>query len=162
MTKVGFNLLTWSAKVSEDLYPMTERLKEIGYDGVEVFIGVSDMNAYKAFGKHAKSVDMEVTTVIGLGPDENPVSPDAAVRKKAVDRIKWFVDCADAIGSGLIGGPLHSAFATFTNKAPQEEEYKRSAEVLSEAAEYAADADVILSVEAINRFECYLCNTVRK
>jgi D-psicose/D-tagatose/L-ribulose 3-epimerase len=160
MTKVGFNLLTWSAKVSEDLYPMTERLKEIGYDGVEVFIGVSDMNAYKAFGKHAKSVDMEVTTVIGLGPDENPVSPDAAVRKKAVDRIKWFVDCADAIGSGLIGGPLHSAFATFTNKAPQEEEYKRSAEVLSEAAEYAADADVILSVEAINRFECYLCNTV--
>jgi D-psicose/D-tagatose/L-ribulose 3-epimerase len=160
MTKVGFNLLAWSAKVSEELFPITERLKEIGYDGVEIFIGVSDMEAYKQFGKHAKSLDMEITSVIGLGPDENPISPDAAVRKKAVERIKWFVDCAEAIDSPIVGGPLHSAFATFSDNAPTEDEYKRSAEVLSEAAEYAAKADVMLSVEAINRFECYLCNTV--
>lgn len=160
MTKVGFNLLAWSAKVSEDLYPITERLKEIGYDGVEIFIGVSDLEAYKKFGEHAKSLEMEITSVIGLGPEENPISPNDAIRKKAVDRIKWFVDCAEAIDSRVVGGPLHSAFATFSNKAPDEDEYKRSAEVLSAAAEYAAQADVMLSVEAINRFECYLCNTV--
>ena len=160
MTKVGFNLLAWSAKITEDFYPITERLKSIGYDGVEIFVGDPDMEAYKKFGNHAKSLDMEITTVIGLGPDENPISPDASVRKKAVERIKWFVDCAEILDSRLIGGPLHSAFATFSNNAPQEEEYSRSADVLSEAAEYAEQADVILSVEAINRFECYLCNTV--
>lgn len=160
MTKVGFNLLAWSAKVSEDLFPITERLKEIGYDGVEIFIGVSDQKAYKQYGDYAKSLGLEVTSVIGLGPDENPISHDAKVREKAVERIKWFIDCADEIDCKLIGGPLHSAFATFENKAPDADDYKRSAEVLSKAAEYAAQADVMLAIEAINRFECYLCNTV--
>ncbi len=160
MTKIGFNLLAWSAKVSEELYPITERLKEIGYDGVEIFIGVSDMEACQRFGKHVKNLEMEITSVIGLGPEENPVSPNPATRKNAVDRIKWFIDCAAAIDSRIIGGPLHSAFATFANKAPDEDEYKRSAEVLAAAADYAAQADVMLSVEAINRFECYICNTV--
>jgi len=31
MTKVGFNLLAWSAVVSEELLPVAERLKTIGY-----------------------------------------------------------------------------------------------------------------------------------
>lgn len=160
MTKVGFNLLAWSAKVSEDMFPVTERLKRIGYDGVEIFMGVSDEKAYKQFGNFAKSLDMEVTSVIGLGPGENPISPDAKVREKAVERIKWFIDCAQEMDCKLIGGPLHSAFATFANKAPDEDDYKRSAEVLSQSAEYAAQSNVELAVEAINRFECYLCNTV--
>lgn len=160
MTKVGFNLLAWSAKISEDLFPVTERLKSIGYDGVELFMGVSDEKAYKQYGNFAKSLGLEVTSVIGLGPDENPISSEAKVRKKAVERIKWFIDCAHEMDCKLIGGPLHSAFATFANKAPDEDDYKRSAEVLAKSAEYAAEADIMLSVEAINRFECYLCNTV--
>lgn len=161
-TKVGFNLLAWSAKVSEDLFPIAERLKEIGYDGVEVFLGVSGREDYSHFGKHAKELGLEVTSVIGLGPDENPISPDAGVRKNALERIKWFIDCSEEMGSKLIGGPLHSAFATFANKAPEETEYEWSAEVLSEAGRYAEQADILLVPEAINRFECYLCNTMEQ
>src|SRR5690606_4066286 len=37
-----------------------------------------------------------------------------------------------------------------------------SAEVLRAAGEYAQKADVVFAVEALNRLECYLCNTMEQ
>ena len=99
--------------------------------------------------------------MLGVGPDENPVGESPGIRQKAVDRLKQAIDCSEAFGSRVICGPFHSAFATFTNRRPpDEQEYMWSAEVLHAAGEYAAQANVTLAVEALNRFECYLCNTM--
>jgi len=160
MAKTGFNLLAWSAVISEELLPKVERLKKIGYDGIEIFLGEGDEDLYKRFGKQVKDLGMEMTSVMVLGPDENPISPDDKVRSKGLDKIKWTIDCAHDMNIPLIGGPFHSAFATFYDKAPDEEEYERSAEILSQAGDYAAEAGILLTPEAINRFECYLCNTM--
>src|SRR5690606_22354125 len=87
----------------------------------------------------------------------------SAIRANAVDRLKLAIDCAHALGSRIICGPFHSAFATFANRRPPEDqEYAWSAEVLNAAGEYAAQADVTLTIEALNRFECYLCNTMEQ
>jgi D-psicose/D-tagatose/L-ribulose 3-epimerase len=59
-------------------------------------------------------------------------------------------------------GPFHSAHGFFTKKPPQDEEYQRCAEVLHAAGEYAAQAGITLALEALNRFECYLCNTMEQ
>lgn len=160
MTKVGFNLLAWSAVVSEEMLPIAERLKEIGYDGIECFLGVEDKEVYRKFGQEVNDLGLEMTCVMVMSPEENPISPSAEVRQKGLDRIKWAIDRADDLNAELICGPMHSAFATFADKAPDEDEYKRSAEVLAKAGEYAAEADIMLAPEAINRFECYLCNTM--
>ena len=162
MTKVGFDLLAWSAVVSEDLLPMVERLKKIGYDGIEVFLGIEDKEVYRRFGKQVQDMGLEMSCVMVLGPEENPISASKEVRQKGLDRIKWAIDRADDMNAGLICGPMHSAFATFADKAPDEDEYKRSADVLRKAGEYAAKADILLTPEAINRFECYLCNTMEQ
>ncbi|MEX0929219.1 MAG: sugar phosphate isomerase/epimerase family protein [Balneolales bacterium] len=160
MIKVGFNLLAWSAVLTDELKPVIERIKRIGYDGVECFVGISDDKAYKRIGAHAKDLGLEVSCVMGLGPDENPISPSKAVRKKSVERLKVLIDQTVEMDGKLLCGPMHSAFATFADKAPDEQEYEWSAEVLSQAGDYAAQAGIILGPEAINRFECYLCNTM--
>jgi len=162
MTKVGFNLLAWSAVVSEELLPVAERLKTIGYDGIECFLGAGDKKVYREFGRNISDLGLEVTSVIVLPPEENPISPSAEVRQKGLDRIKWAVDRADDLNAQVICGPFHSAFATFADKAPDEDEYKRSADILAQAGEYAAQADILLAPEAVNRFECYLCNTMEQ
>lgn len=162
MTKIGFNLLAWSAVVSEDLLPIMDRLKEIGYDGVEFLIGSPDEPAYKSLGDHARNIGLEVTSVFVLGKDENIIDPAAAVRTKGLDRIKWAIDRSHDLNSNIICGPFHSAFATFPQHAPQDQEYGWSAEVLHTAGEYAAQADIVLAIEALNRFECYLCNTMKQ
>src|SRR5690606_9631919 len=49
-----------------------------------------------------------------------------------------------------------------TRRPPEDQEYQWSAEVLRAAGEYAQKADVVFAVEALNRFECYLCNTMEQ
>lgn len=162
MNKIGFNLLPWSAGVSNKLNPTLDRLKDIGYDGIESFIGSPDINEYKEMGIYAKNIGLEVTSVFVLGAPENPISVDEKVRKKSLERIKWAVDRAVDLGSKTICGPFHSAHGHFSYEAPVEDEYKRAAEVLHAAAEYAKQADVIFAFEAVNRFETYLCNTMQQ
>ena len=159
--KIGFNLLAWSGGMPDSFLPVTERLKTLGYDGIECFMEEREPSVYRKFGDHLRTIGLEATCVLGVGPDENPVSGSRAVREKAIARLKEAIDCADALGSKIICGPFHSAFATFPDRRPPEDqEYKWSAEVLHAAGEYAAKAKIVLTVEALNRFECYLCNTM--
>jgi D-psicose/D-tagatose/L-ribulose 3-epimerase len=163
MNKIGFNLLVWSGGLPDTFLTISDRLKGIGYDGIECFMEERDKNAYQRFGKHLTSIGLEATCVLGVGPDENPISDSRATREQAIVRLKEAVDCAHALGSRVICGPFHSAFATFTNRhPPEEQEYGWSAEVLHAAGEYAAQANIVLTIEALNRFECYLCNTMNQ
>ncbi len=162
MNKIGFNVLAWSAVVSEKLIPIVDRLKKTGYNGVEFLVGSPDEAAYKKLGAHCQDIGLEVTTVFVLAKEENIIDPSAEVRKNGLDKIKWAVDRSHDLNSKIICGPFHSAFATFAGHAPQEQEYAWSAEMLHKAGEYAAQADVVLAVEALNRFECYLCNTMQQ
>lgn len=156
-------MLVWSGGIPDSFLQITERLKAIGYDGIECFMQERDVSLYKKFGAHLRQIGLEATCVLGVGADENPASDSAAVRQKAFERLKQAVDCAEAIGSKVICGPFHSAFATFTNRQPpKDDEYKWSAEVLHNAGEYAGGARIVLAVEALNRFECYLCNTMEQ
>jgi D-psicose/D-tagatose/L-ribulose 3-epimerase len=160
MIKIGFNILAWTADVSEKSLPLADRLKQIGYDGVECFIGSPDVNGYKRFGNHARELGLDTTAVTVVDKDTNPVDSSSAIRAKALDRIKWVIDRAHDMHATVLCGPFHSAHATFSRQAPDEQEYQRAAEVLHAAGDYAAQANITLALEALNRFECYLCNTM--
>ena len=157
---IGFNLLAWSAPISEKMHPIAERLKTIGYDGIECFIDNQDVAAYQQFGAHLQQLGLRSTTVTVVGPNENPASNSATIREQAIDFLKGAIDRAHAMGATVICGPIHSAFATFSRREPQPDEYAHSAEVLNAVGDYARQAGIVLAVEALNRFECYLCNTM--
>lgn len=160
MPKLGFNLLVWTASITDAYFPHIERLKKIGYDGIELCMGQQETGPYRRVRQVVKDLDLGITCVSVLGPEANPVSRDKAVRARAVDALKWNIDRTVDCGATLLCGPLHSAFATFTRADIQPEEYQWSAEVMRAAGDHAREAGVTLALEALNRFECYLCNTV--
>ena len=162
MHRIGFNLLPWSATVSEALYSHIERIREIGYDGIECSMGAQDARAYRRLGAFLADLDMASTVCLALGPEHNPASSDVAVRHKGLEKIRWAIDRAADTGAEVICGPFHSAFAWFTRAAPTTDEVCWSADVLREAGEYAEQAGIPLALEALNRFECYLCNTMQQ
>lgn len=162
MNKIGFNVLAWTAAVSDDLFPIIERLKTIGYDGVEFYLGPQEAAAYQRMGSFLNDLGLETTAVMTVGADENPVSDSAEVRGRALDKIKWAVDRAHDLGSKVICGPFHSAHTVFVNRPADDHEYALAGEVLNAAADYAAQANITFALEALNRFECYLCNTMEQ
>ena len=85
--KVGFNMLLWTTHVTDDDLPLFESIKKAGYDGVEIPIFTGDTEHFEKVGKAIKDNGLGCTSVTVI-PDEehNPISPDAANRKAAVDR----------------------------------------------------------------------------
>lgn len=154
------NMLLWTTSVDEGYFPVIEDLKRTGYEGIEIPIGDGDEKFYQKIGRKLEEMGLGCTSVTSLFEDGNPASADAAVRAKALEQLKWRIDMGAAMGAEVIGGPFHSAFAYFSGHPPTEEERKHSAEVLHQAAEYAQQFNIILTPEALNRFECYLYNTL--
>ena len=160
--KVGFNLLLWSTYVTERDFLILEQLKAAGYDGVEIPVfDVSDPEQFSKLGQVIKDNGLACTTVT-VCPDEssNPISADAANRQGAIDRLKRVVDCSQALGSELLCGPYYQVLGQFSGSFPTDEERARAAEVHREVAEHAQPAGVFLAIEALNRFEAHLLNTL--
>ncbi len=90
--------------------------------------------------------------------DDNPISPDAAVRRKGVELNKRTLDCCAAAGVESLIGPYHSALGHFSGAGPTADEWKWGVESMRATAEHAGKLGIRLGVEPLNRFECYLLN----
>src|SRR5262249_55498035 len=72
---------------------------------------------------------------------------------------KWAIGMTAILGGELLCGPYHSPLAVFSGTGPTEDEKKRAADVLRQAADLGAQAKVKLAIEYLNRFECYFLTT---
>lgn len=159
--KVGFNMLLWTTHVTEGDFGILESLKKVGYDGVEIPIFEGDVAHFAKVGRAIKDNGLGCTSVTVI-PDEehNPISADAANRQGAADHLKWAIDCSAALGSDCLCGPFFQPLGVFSGDGPTDEEKQRAVDVHKQVADDAAAGNVALGVEFLNRFECYLLNTM--
>jgi D-psicose/D-tagatose/L-ribulose 3-epimerase len=153
--KVGMNLLLWTAFVTEEHFPILEKIKKTGYDGVEIPLFDGDAEHYKKIKKELDNLGLGCTAVTVVNADTNPISPDASIRKAGLDRIKWALDMTSVMGGDVLAGPYHSALGVFSGQPPTADERKRAVEVLTQAADHAQKVKVKIAIEYLNRFECY-------
>jgi D-psicose/D-tagatose/L-ribulose 3-epimerase len=156
--KFGMNLLLWTGELHDGLIPVLEMLKNLGYDGVEVPLFNMGLD-YAAWGKRLDDLGLARTAVTVRGVEDNPISPDAAVRAKGVANTKQVLDCCAAIGATTLVGPYHSALGAFSGQGPTADEWKWGVDSMRQVAEHAGKVNVTLGVECLNRFETYLLNT---
>ncbi len=157
--RFGMNLLMWTDTLTDEMLPLLDQLKEIGYDAIEVPVFDNDLDNYAKWGKRFDELGLSRTGTSVRGPDENQISPDKAVRRKGIDGNKLTLDCCAAAGCEVMAGPFHSALGHFSGKGPTDDEWKWGVESMREVAEHAETVGVTLGVEYLNRFECYFLNT---
>jgi D-psicose/D-tagatose/L-ribulose 3-epimerase len=157
--KAGMNLLLWTGHVTEEHFPLLGKIKATGFDGVEIPLFEGDPSHYKKVKAELDKQGLKCTTVTVVGPEANPISPDAAIRAAAAERHKWAIDCSAALGAETMLGPFHSPLGVFTGDGPTADEKKWGADTLRKAAEYAKPAKLMLAIEYLNRFECYFLTT---
>lgn len=156
--KFGMNLLLWAGELNDDMMPLLQSLKDMGFDGVELPLFNTDLD-YAEWGRRLDDLGLERTAVTVRGEEDNPISPDAAVRAKGIENTKIAIDCCKAAGATALVGPYHSALGFFSGQGPTEDEWKWAVDSMRPVAEHAGEAGVTLGVEALNRFECYFLNT---
>ncbi len=159
--KIGFNMLLWTPFVAEEHFPLFDDLKKTGYDGVEIPLFNGEPTHYANVGRALRDTGLECTAVTVI-PDKahSPISPDSRDREGAVEYLKWAIDCCAAMEAEVLCGPFYQPLGVFSGQGPTEDEKAWAAEVHRTVAAYARDAKVLLTVEALNRFECYFLNTL--
>src|SRR5262245_46048005 len=109
--KTGMNLLLWTTHITAEHYPILAKIKASGFDGVEIPIFEGDEAHYKNLRKELDKQGLATTVVACMTEEANPISPDAAVRKAAVERLKWVIQMSAIIGGEILAGPYHSPLA---------------------------------------------------
>lgn len=162
--KIGFNLLLWTGHVTEENFSLFPKLKAVGYDGLEIPIfDTSNPAHFKTIGQALKDNGLEATAVTVL-PDEahNAISPDAKNRQGAIDHLKSVFECAHNAGVQVLCGPYYQVLGQFTGRFPTETELEHAAEVHRAVSPVAEAAGVKCAIEALNRFESHLLNTMEQ
>jgi D-psicose/D-tagatose/L-ribulose 3-epimerase len=157
--RYGMNLLLWTGMVGEEHFPLFEKLRQWGFDGVELPIIDADESILPRIRTCLNDLGLASTTATISTREENPIDENPAVRGAALDRIRRRIDWTVALGSELLMGPYHSAIGHFVGRGRNDDEWQWCVEYLRAAGEYAGQAGIKLSVEPLNRFECYFLNT---
>jgi len=159
--KIGFNMLLWTTNLVEDQFDLLKKIKDVGYDGVEIpiFGGEEKVSHFANIGKVLKDNGLDCTSVTVI-PDEDrsPISNNEKSRANALEYMKWAIDCSAALGSEILGGPYHQPLGIFSGEPPTQKEKEYAAKVHQDAADYAKQVSINLSIEPLNRFECYFLN----
>jgi len=158
--KYGLNLLLWTDRMHDGLVPVLEKVKALGYDGVEVPIFELNEPLHARWGRRLDDLGLERTAVTVRNAGDNPISPSATVRAAAVDAMRRTIDCCRAAGIRVLCGPTHSAIGEFTGKGPTADEFGWGVETMRKVAEHAAAAGVTIATEYLNRFENYFLTSV--
>lgn len=159
--KIGFCMFLWTTNVSTKHRALLKDIKATGYDGVEIPIFEGSPDDYKRLGEMLDKIGLERTAVSAMGDPAMNLIGDAAARKAGVAYMKHTIDCAEALGARYLSGPLHSTLGHFSGVGPTPAEWKRAVDTQRLIGEHAARHSVTIGLEALNRFECYLVNTMK-
>jgi len=157
--KVGFNLLLWTATVTEDHLGLCKDIKAWGADGVELPMFDTSASPWKTLGAGLDDLGMGRTVVAVLPEGANLISDAAAERQAGLDFLKGCVDAAKELGAEAICGPFYAPVGGLVGRGPTAEEKDRAVESFQALGDFAEGSGIVFGIEALNRFETYFLNT---
>ncbi len=158
--QIGMCMFLWTTHLTRDHEALLRDIKATGFDGVEVPIFEGTPDHYARLADMLDEIGLERTAVAAMGDPAMNLIGDKAARAAGVAHMRNVIDCAEALGAASLAGPLHSTLGHFSGAGPTAEELARSAASQRAIGDHAAPRGVTIALEALNRFECYLVNTM--
>lgn len=157
--KLGINTLLWTAAFGAEHLPLLPKLKEAGFDGVEIarfdFTGFPAAEIRRALQAH----DLGVTFCSAATGAHSLICEDAAQRARTIEFLKQGIATAAELGSDMLMGPFCSAVGYLCGRRRTDTEWQRAIEGLQALTETLDAHQVTLVLEPLNRFETYFLNT---
>jgi D-psicose/D-tagatose/L-ribulose 3-epimerase len=138
----------------EDLASTAAFLAEAGFDGVEL---AGDLQLYRP-SEVIRILGDHGLAVLSLTPENVDLAhPDVTIRDEAIDYYLRLVDFAAAVGSPIIS--CHGTVGRIRALGGYDEEYRYFLSGVQRIATRAAELNLRLVMEVLNRYESHLLNT---
>jgi D-psicose/D-tagatose/L-ribulose 3-epimerase len=158
--QIGMCMFLWTTHVTADHEALLRDIKATGFDGVEIPIFEGETSHYGRLGDLLDKIGLARTAVSAIGDPAMNLIGDAAARAAGVAHLRHVIDCAQALGAKTLSGPLHSTLGHFSGFGPTAAEFAHSVASQRAIGDHAAARGITIGLEALNRFECYLVNTM--
>lgn len=167
MNPIGLISMQYARPFTAEHFPLFARMRELGYDFVELLVPEVGEIDIKAARKALDDAGLSVVLAARVNLQRNLASAEPDAHRAGIEYLKYTVDCAEALGAEIVGGPLTGNPLVFAGRAPlpvgEDERVarkERCVDGLREAGDYATSAGIVLAVEPLNRFESdVLCTT---
>ncbi len=160
---IGIHFGYWTQTWSDDPLQFIPRAKKCGFDILEInapkFARMSDEERRKVKAA-AQDAGLDLTFSIGMTPDMDLISGDAAVRRKGVEFLQQVSRAMGSVGGRAMAGVNYSCWPRKLNPGEDKERLTALAVAgVKEACKAAEDNGVWFCVEVLNRFEHFIMNT---
>jgi D-psicose/D-tagatose/L-ribulose 3-epimerase len=163
--KYGIYVAYWLNEWVGDYKKYIDKAAGLGFDILEISCA-SFANKYTTDAQlielrdYAKEKGILLTAGYGPAKEQDPSSVDENVRKNSFEFFKGILEKLKLMNIKSVGGGLYSYWPVdYTLPIDKEGDWERSVKSMKEIAKVAADCDVTLGMEVLNRFEGYLLNT---
>jgi D-psicose/D-tagatose/L-ribulose 3-epimerase len=160
---IGINYAYWAKDWDVDFVPFISKAKELGYDQLEVngnTLAIMSPWGRERLANEAKANQIVLSFGVKLPPQFDISSLDEGIRKSGLAFMTQLIKAVGSLGGGSVGGVIQSCWPNRLPKGDDKRWYfDASVESMRELMSVAEDNNIMLNVEAINRYEHFLLNT---
>jgi D-psicose/D-tagatose/L-ribulose 3-epimerase len=157
--QLGIHAMAWTPHWSNESLPLVHRVASLGLDFIEIpLMGIDDVDPV-AIRRSVEEAGIGVVTSSVLSDATDITSDDPDIRRAGVAYLQRCIDVTAEMGAPQFSGVIYCSHGKRPEGRPTQDEWKRSAEGLSRAAEHARGANITLGIEPVNRYESPLINT---
>jgi len=157
--KIGVHLSLWDDK-GLDLLTIIEKANKIGFDGVEIDVRKLLNLDLKTVRASLKDKALDCVLGVSLDASTDVSHPDEAVRSRGVQFLKKSIEIASKLDVKLVTGSTYAALGVCPSEGRTKKRWLNSVESVKEVCRFAKEYNIIVGIEAINRFRNYLINTI--
>lgn len=158
----GASTFIWVSPFGADTFDLIAKVRDFGFDLIEICVedpGTIDADRVR---QRLDACGIRALVCGAFGPNRDMSSEEPAVRETAAAYLRTCVDLAERLGSPTVAGPMYAGVGNtaMRDAAGRRAQWDRAVDGLGAVADYAAERNVKLAFEPLNRFETDLVNTV--
>jgi D-psicose/D-tagatose/L-ribulose 3-epimerase len=157
--KYGVNTFIWSEEFGPDSLALLPRIKEAGFDGVQVPLFRPKEFPAAEVRKNFAANDLECSVCAIFVDGQSLIGEDAATRKVARQHIQDTIRVSAEAGASFVGGPLYCPVGYLPGRRRTADEWKWAVEGYQSVGPALAGHGITLGIEPLNRFETFFLNT---
>lgn len=159
--KFGVSTWLWTSPFSTDTVSLFPKIKEMGYDMVE--IPVEDPGLIDTKKVKEALIENGLKPIIcgAFGTSRDLTHEDPSYHKTSFDYIAACFTICEQLEAGFLAGPMYSAVGKARLLPPEQKkiEWERAVTNLRKVCRMAEDKGLKIALEPLNRFETDLINT---